>query len=61
MSMLESDLERASKFVSLQVEDIKLRSRTLVARAATATTPAELDRIEGATAACCCCCACAGC
>ncbi len=47
MQMLESDLERAGKFVALQVEDIKLRSRALAARAAAATTPAELDRIEG--------------
>jgi hypothetical protein len=47
MQMLESDLERAGKFVALQVEDIKLRSRALAARAAAASTPAELDRIEG--------------
>jgi hypothetical protein len=48
MAMLEVDLERAGKFVSLQVEDIQLRSRALAARAAAATAAAELDRIEGA-------------
>jgi hypothetical protein len=46
--MLEADLERATRFVTLQVEDIKLRSRSLAARAAGAVSPAELDRIEGA-------------
>ncbi len=49
MEMLEADLERANKFVALQVEDLKLRSRALGARAAAAATPAELDRIEGAS------------
>ena len=48
MTMLEADLERAGKFVTLQVEDIQLRSRALAARAASATAAAELDRIEGA-------------
>ena len=48
MAMLEADLERAGKFVALQVDDIQLRSRALAARAAAAATPAELDRIEGA-------------
>ena len=47
-SMLEADLERAGKFVALQVEDIQLRARALSARAAAANTPAEFDRIEGA-------------
>ena len=45
--MLEADLERAGKFVALQVDDIQLRARALSARAAAANTPAELDRIEG--------------
>ncbi len=48
MQMLESDLERTGRFVALQVEDIKLRSRALAARAAAATAQGELDRIEGA-------------
>jgi hypothetical protein len=48
MQMLEADLERTGKFVALQVEDIKLRSRALAARAAAATASGELDRIEGA-------------
>ena len=51
MTMLEADLERASKFVAQQVEDIQLRSRALAARAAAATAAAELDRIEGASLA----------
>ena len=46
-AMLEADLERAGKFVALQVDDIQLRARALSARAAAANTPAELDRIEG--------------
>lgn len=50
MSILEADLERAGKFVALQVEDIQLRARALAARAAAASAPAELDRIEGASA-----------
>jgi phage portal protein BeeE len=52
MQMLESDLERTGRFVALQVEDIKLRSRALAARAAAATAQGELDRIEGAPERC---------
>ena len=51
MSTLEADLERAGKFVAQQVEDIQLRSRALAARAVSASSAAELDRIEGSSAA----------
>ena len=50
MQMLEADLQRISKFVTLQVDDIKLRARALSSRAAAAQTMDELKRIEGAIA-----------
>ena len=41
-------MERANKFVTQQVEDIKLRACALAARAAAATAALELDRIDAA-------------
>ena len=45
--MLEDDMQRVGRFVAAQKEDLHLRARAMVSRAALASSASEINKLEG--------------